>query len=244
MPYTIPNMSSDNLQTTLTDLLQSGTQSNPALNELLNDYATYHLVLVILGGIFTLAFIALGIFCWRKFKAVPKTDAGKWTFEKKTFFSFGILATITSMLMVLIVVANVSNVVESRRGFAGTLSMISAPVGTPKAELHQSFNAWLQSGDTQMPTTVQDRINERLSWQLPKAIISSILLVTFVAASVRIWRDLIKRSRDQKTKHGRKQKVLLVLGTLTVIACLPLMLMVIGNTQAVVAPMALTMLFG
>jgi len=237
-------MSPDNLQITLTKLLQSGTQSNPALNELLNDYARYHLVLVVLGGIFTLTFIAVSIFCWVKFKAMAKTDAGKWTFGKKTFLSFAILATTTTLLMMLIVAANISNVVDSRRGFAGTLSMISAPAGTQRAELHQSFNVWLQSGDTKMPSTVQNKINDRLAWQLPKAIISTILLAVFATVSVRVWNDLIKRSRDQKTKPGKKQNVLLALGILITIACFPLILMVIGNTQAALAPIALTLLFG
>lgn len=234
----------DNLQTTLTALLQSGTQANPALNELLSDYAKYHMVLVIVGGLFTVAFIAMSVFCWLRYKKAPKIDGRKWTFEKKTFFSFALLATMATMLMALIVVANISNVVDTRRGFAGTLSMISAPAGTPKAELHQSFNTWLQSGDTQIPTTVQNKINERLAWQLPKAIISTILLAVFATASVRVWSNLIKRSKDQKTSHGKKQYTLLALGVLTVIACLPLILMVIGNTQAAVAPVALTMLFG
>lgn len=237
-------MTTDALRTTLTTLLQSGTQANPALNELLNDYARYHLILVVVGGLFTVAFIVMSVFCWVKYKKAPKIEGRKWTFEKKTFLSFGMLATMTSMLLALIVVANASNAVDYRQGFAGTLSMISAPAGTPKAELHQSFTTWLQSGDTQMPTTVQSKINERLAWQLPKAIISTVLLAVFTVLSVRIWSDLLKHSRDQKTNHGRKRNVLLALGILTVIACFPLMLMVIGNAQAVLAPIALTMLFG
>ena len=237
-------MITDTLRTTLTNLLQSGTQTNPALNELLSDYATYHLVLVIIGGLFTAAFIAMSVFCWAKYKKASTVDGRKWTFEKKTFFSFGMLATMTSMLLALIVVANISNVVDYRQGFAGTLNMISAPAGTPKAELHQSFNAWLQSGDTQMPMAVQDKINERLAWQLPKAIISTILLVIFATMSARILSDLIKRSRDQKKNHGKKRHLLLVAGIFTVVACLLLILMVIGNTQAVFAPISLTMLFG
>jgi len=177
-------MTTDALRITLTTLLQSGTQANPALNELLSDYVRYHLTLVIVGGLFTLAFTAMSVFCWIGYKKAPKTRDQKWSFEKKTHFHFGLLATVTAMLMALIVVANVSNAIDYRKGFAGTLSTVSAPVGTPKAELHQSFNTWLQSGDARMPITVQDKINERLAWQLPKAIISTILLAIFVVVSV------------------------------------------------------------
>lgn len=237
-------MATDNLQTTLTTLLQSGTQSNPVLNELLADYARYHFALVILGGAFTLLCLGLSIFCWIRFKKLATVAEHGWTFEKKTFFSFGIIAVIISLLMALIVVVNISNAVNYRKGFTGALTMLSpAQPNTPKAAFYQSFATWLQSENTVMPLTVKNTIDERLGWQLPKAIICSILLVIFTFCGVRIWSSLIKRSRVSSRVRSRKETLLLALG-IAIATILPLLVvMVIANTQAVLAPIVLTLLF-
>lgn len=158
-------MNSDSLQTTLNNLLQSGTQSNPALNSLLSDYIKYHVVLLIVGGLFTLILVTLSILFWARYKRAPKTDTSKWTFEKKTYFSFGLLTTIVGLFMALIVAANTSNVLNPRQGFSGAVGMLgTSQTGTHKAELYQSFNTWLQSGSTHAPALIQSKINDRLAW--------------------------------------------------------------------------------
>ena len=43
-------MNNDDLQSTLSRLIQSGSGSNPAYTALLHDYTVYHAVLVIEGG--------------------------------------------------------------------------------------------------------------------------------------------------------------------------------------------------
>ncbi|MBK8034537.1 MAG: hypothetical protein IPK17_34550 [Chloroflexi bacterium] len=53
---------SDNLQTTLNNLIHSGVWSNPAMSTLINDYTQYHLVLVAAGGLLVIMFLLLSIF--------------------------------------------------------------------------------------------------------------------------------------------------------------------------------------
>jgi cytochrome bd-type quinol oxidase subunit 2 len=238
-------MNSGSLQTTLNNLLQSGTRSNPALNNLLSDYTKYHVVLLVVGGLFTLILVTLSVLFWARYKRAPKTDTRKWTFEKKTYFSFGLLTTIVGLFMVLIVVANAGTVLNPRQGFSGIVDELgTSQAGTHKAELYQSFNTWLQSGSTQVPSLIQSKISDRLGWQQPKAIICSVLLAIFVVVSIRIWGTLIRQSKVRQMKRKLKEKSLLFSGVVAVAVCLLLMLMVIGNTQGTFAPMSLTMVYG
>jgi hypothetical protein len=235
----------DTLQETLRKLMRSGTESNPALNVLLADYTKYHVVLVVVGGLFLLGLILLSVFFWTRFRSAPRTDVRRWTFEKKTYFSFGILSVVVAMFLALVVAANVSTVMNPRQGFSGSISMLrTGPPGTPTDDLHQAVDAWLQSGSADTPSVVQDQIDERLAWQRPKAIICSVLLVVFVILSALIWRALIRTSRDGAAKGRLKKVSLLLLGVVTVLACLLLMLMVMGNTQGSIAPISLTLFFG
>lgn len=238
-------MNSDSLQTTLNSLLQSGTRSNPVLNSLLSDYTTYHEILLIVGGLFTLTLATSSVLFWVRYKGAARTDAGKWTFEKKSMFSFGLLTTVVGLFMTLIVVANASNVLNPRQGFAGTVGVLGTPqVGTPKAELYRSFNTWLQSGSRQVPSLIQTKIDDRLAWQRPKAIMCSVLLTVFLVVSLRIWGTLIRQSEVREAKWQLQEKALLFSGVVAVAVCSLLMVMVIGNTQTAFAPLALTLLYG
>jgi hypothetical protein len=236
---------SDSLGKSLRELVQSGTESNPALNALMSDYTKYHVVLVIVGGLFLLGLVVLSVFFWRRFRRTPRTDNGKWTFEKKTYCCFGVLSVLVAMFLALIVAANVSNTVAPRQGFAGAIGLIGeSRAGTPTEELHQSVTAWLQSGSSQVPAVVQSRIDDRLGWQRPKAIICTALLVVFALLSALIWRRLIRGSRVPEHGWRLKDTALLLLGSITVAGCLLLMLMVIGNTQGWIAPLSLTLFYG
>lgn len=237
-------MNSGSLQTTINHLLQSGTGANPALNHLLSDYIKYHVVLLIVGGLFTLILAALSVLFWMRYQRAPKTDTRKWTFEKKTYFSFSLLTSIVGLFMALIVVANASTVLNPQQGFSGLVDEFSTSQSSTQSELYQSFNTWLQSGSTQIPSLIQSKINDRLAWQRPKAIICSALLAIFFAISFRIWGILIRQSKVRETKRKLKEKTLLFSGVSAVAICLLLMLMVIGNMQGTFAPMSLTMFFG
>lgn len=233
------------LQGLLRSLLESGSESNPALNALISDYARYHLVLVLVGGMFLVALILLSALLWRRFRRAPRTVARRWTFEKRVYFVFGLLSVLVGLAMTLIVAANVSTAVHPREGFAGSISLLGAPQpGTPSADVQASVYAWLESGSPDMPAALQAQVDERLSWQRPKAIVCSVLLVVFVLLSVLIWRGLIRRSRAPGTGWDLTAVGLFVLGVITVLASLLLMLMVMGNTQGSLAPISLTLFLG
>ncbi len=234
----------ENLQTTLTNLLQSDTNSNSALNSLISDYAKYHVVLVVVGGLFLVGLTLLSIFFWKRFKKIPRPESRKWPFEKKTYLVFGLLTIVLSLFMLLIVAANASSALNPKQGFTGSISMLGNPKpGTQTYELQQSVNSWLQSSNATIPTALQNKVDERLAWQRPKAIICTVLLAIFLALSAYIWRSLIRESRVRESKWKLKDIVLFILGISVIITCLLLMLMVIGNIQGSFAPISLTLFF-
>jgi hypothetical protein len=57
----------DTLPSLLATLMNSGADDIPALNILVSDYARYHLVLVIVGGLFLVALVLFSVFCWVRF---------------------------------------------------------------------------------------------------------------------------------------------------------------------------------
>ena len=233
----------DTLRATLDDLLRSGTTSNPALNRLLDDYTSFHLVLVPVGSLFMLGFVALTVVSWRGFRrATTRTSSRRRTFEKRTWLSLTGLGGILVTLSAVVIAANVSNVLDPRRGFAGSIGMIgTARAGTPTASLHQSFTMWLQSDSSATPPLVQRAIDDRLAWQQPKALISTVLFFVCVWLCVRIWRALIIKSRLSEPERNLRTVGLSFARWGLVAASFLLMLMVIGNTQASLAPLALTL---
>jgi hypothetical protein len=236
---------SGTLQDTLAELLRSGSTSNPALNTLLSDYATYHAALVAVGGCFLLASMLLTTFFWKQFRRSPMTSSRRWTFERKSYAALGTLGIAVGLSMAVVVAANLSNALNARQGLSGVVEALGVPpAGTSKAELHQAFNTWLQSGDSSMPSLLKSRIDDRLAWQQPKAIIASTLLTLFLVCSAQMWRKAIKRSRVRAAGWSAKDRARLGAAVGSVPVCLLLMLMVIGNTQGSVAPLTLTLLFG
>jgi hypothetical protein len=196
------------LPTTLQHLLQSHTDSNPAFNALLHDYASYHAVLVVLGGLVTSGLVLLTVRAWRRSRALAVASA------------------VLSLLIALIVFANAGNVLNPRHGLEGNIPMLRAtPPGTEQAKVQQAANAWLRSGSADKPRLLQDKIDARLSWQRPKAIITSVLFVAVAGLCVRI----------------RRRRIVSMVATL---CTLVLLVMAVANTQASVAPVFLTVLYG
>lgn len=238
------HVNSTPLQDTLSSLTQAGSRANPAYSTLLDDYTTYHAVLVVEGGLFTLLLSGLSISCWRRFKRTRKAGGRAWTFERKTYVSFGMVSTGSALCMLLIVAANLSNVVDPQAGFAQSLADLGMPqAGTQKAALHQAVNSWAQVGSNPMPSLLQNGVHDRLVWQWPKAIVCSILLVVFAIFTAGIWQSLIRDSRAREARWSRQEKVRITLGVLAVPLTLVLMIMALANTQASFAPITLTLLF-
>lgn len=237
-------MNNDNLQNTLYHLAQSGSFSNPAYHMLLHDYTTYHAVLFIEGSIFTLILMALSIYLWQQYGRMSKNATRNWTFEKTTYFSFGLVSAVVMLFMLLIVAANLSNVLNPQEGFIQSIPDLGTPQeGTQEAALYRAVNTWVQSGGVQPPSILQNEVDNRLSWQRPKAIVCSILLALVAIFTMSIWRKLIKFSRASEAMWSLKEKALIAIGVLAVPVTLLLMLMALANTQASFAPIMLTLLF-
>lgn len=238
-------MNNNNLQQTLNKLLQSGSRSNPAMNILMNDYITYHLVLVVVGGVFVLIFFLLSLFLWTQWKRTAKVASRTWTFEKKTYFFLGAVSVVAGLLIALIVAVNATTVANPQSGFSSLVDSLGTPkAGTQMDTLYQAFNVWLQSGRTHMPSLIQSMVDERLAWQGPKAIVSGVLLVVCVALSTGLWRTLLKKSRGHELTWGLKERALLVSGVVTITFSLLLIVFVVANMQGAVAPLTLTLAFG
>ena len=238
-----PTVNSDDLQQTLYNLMQSGSRSNPAYHTLLHDYTTYHVVLVIEGGLFALLLIVLSVSFWRRFQRTQKAETHSWTFEKKAYFCFGLVSTVVSCGMLLLVAANSSNALHPQAGFAQSIPDLGTPqAGTPKAALYQAVTTWAQSSTTAMPSLLEDGVRNRLAWQRPKAIVCSILLVALAVFTARVWRKLL-HARSRAAAWSLKEKALFIMGVLAVPTSLLLMIMALANTQASFAPITLTLLF-
>lgn len=238
-------MNNDNLQSTLSKLLQSGSRSNTALNTLINDYTEYHLVLVVVGGFVMLMFLLLSLFFWTQWKRAPRSGKRTWTFEKKIYFSFGALSIVVGLVIAWFVAVDATNVLDPRDGFSFLVDSLGTPqAGTPMDKLYQAFNTWVQSGSTTIPSLVQEKIHERMAFHTTKAIVCGVLLVVCIALSTGIWSTLIKKSRVRESQWGLKERALFVSGVAAVILSLLLLVIVVANIQGAFAPITLTLLYG
>lgn len=236
--------SNTGLPFTLKKMLELGSGSNPALTTLLNDYARYHFVLVVLGSVLVLLLTLASIFLWLQFRPAQQHQH-QTGFEKKVYFSFGLLTAGVGLMMALLVTANASNWLNPSTGFLLLVETLDKPkAGTNLAMLHHAFQLWLQSGSMEVPAPIQASIAERLLWQQPKAILCGILLVVMLALGVHLWRTLIQHARQKHPVWTWRNQLLLVSGIATVPLSLLLMVMLVGNTQAVFAPITLTLMFG
>ncbi len=240
-----PGFMNDNLHDSLEELLRSGSTTNPALNVLLRDYARYHVVFIVVGGLSLVGFLLLAASSWRRFRKMPKGAGRRWSFERATYAGFGAASAFLAMVMAALVAANVSNAVDPRQGLTGAVDLVGAPTpDTETAGLHHAFATWLRSGRSETPSVVDERVDGRLAWQRPKALICLVLLLVIVLVSARIWRTLVRRSRRRTKGWGWGDRALLVAGLGAGPVALVLMAMVIGNTQGSLAPISLTLFYG
>ena len=200
--------------------------TSPAYDRLLIDDRNFHLVFLVVGGLFTVLLLLFSVFSWVRFKR-----ARRRTFERRSYFSFGVAGLTLGMLMAVVFAANVTSVVNPRQTLSGVT-------------FSETGETWLQSGSAQISPVLQHAIDERLAWQRPKAIICTVLFVAFVTLSVFLWRTLIRRSTTGEPFRKLNRRLMLSAGVLSAVACPLLMLMVIGNTEGALYPLFLTALYG
>jgi hypothetical protein len=202
--------------------------ANAALDTILADYQRYHAVLVVLASIFLAAILILLVGCWRSFRAAGRSPSGRTRRQTWTYGLFMVSSILLGLFLLLVMAANVSTVINPQSGFAGV------------DQSGKAIAAWLTSGSPSVPADVQAAVDDRLAWQRPKAIVTSILLVLVVVSSVAIWRRWIAHSSSSRGANV----LLLTSGVVTAGLAVLLMLMVMGNVQASMAPIAITLVFG
>jgi hypothetical protein len=231
------------LQHTLSQLAESRSRSNPAFNELLNDYRNYHVVLLVFGGLVELLLVSFCAFAWIKARRAPRTQTGRRSFEGRTYLAFALFTTVIGLAFALGLVANVTTVLNPWPGFDALVTSLASPqLGTHAAKLFDETNAWIQSGSVHRPAAVQAVVEHRLSWQRPRAIVSTILAVVFVLISAGIWSGLIERSRIHPTRRRVRERALTLVGTGTVVATLVFTVLAVSNMRGAIDPVAISVL--
>ncbi|MFF5077584.1 hypothetical protein ACFY36_11070 [Actinoplanes sp. NPDC000266] len=193
-------------------------ETSPAYDRVLADDRNYHVVFLVVGGLFTVLLLLFCVFSWLRFRR-----AAGHTFERRTYLGFGVASLILGLFMVVACWANVTSVADPRKTLSGTAF---SPVG----------QRWLDEGRAEISPALQQAIDDRLAWQRPKAVICAVLLVALVTLTVLLWRTILRRSTGRRLLVGA--------GVLSAAGCVLLMLMVIGNTEAALAPLTLTVIYG
>ena len=206
----------------------SASGANAALDTILADYQRYHVVLVVVASIFLAAVMLLLVVCWRSLRAARRDPTGRTRRVAWAYASFIVACGLVGLFLAVVIAANISTVLDPQRGFAGV------------DQSGEALTSWVASGSAAIPADVQELIDARLAWQRPKAIIVTLLLVATVVGSVAIWRRWISHAYASRGANV----ALLASGVLTVAIALLLMLMVMGNVQASMAPIALTLVYG
>jgi heme/copper-type cytochrome/quinol oxidase subunit 3 len=224
-------------------LAESHSRSSPAFNELIGDYRNYHVALLVFGGLVELLVVSFCIFSWTKARRAPRTETGKRSFEKRTYLGFALFTTMISLAFALGLVANLTTVLNPWPGFNSLVASLANPQpGTQTATLFHATNAWIQSGSAHMPAAVHAAVEHRLSWQRPRAIVSTVLMVVFLLISVRIWRRLIERSRAPITQRRFRERAFVFVGLGAVVATLLFTVLAVSNMRGTIAPVAITVL--
>lgn len=230
---------SSQLQVTLTEHLNSGWGSNPALRTLIDDYAKYHMVLVVLGGLTLLLSLILAVVFWVRFRKVSKISKFRWPFEKKIYFSFGLILSLFSLFFALLFVANLSTSLKPLPGFRALAESTTVPIDS---EVGNALNDWVQSGENTFPPILKQKVQDRIDWQRPKAITCGVLLVIIVAISIRLWSYLINKSKSSELQWSIADRLLMIVGAVTFISCLVLAVMVVANAQGAIGPITISLL--
>ena len=209
--------------------------SNPALQFLLHDYSKYHWVLVILGSISLLALTFIVKKYWKIFRSIDESIG------KIAALFIASFSALNFSFMSLIVFGNFLNAIKPQRGFSEAIIALENNASSSKSgRLFDTYNAWVASGNSKIPPYLENIVDERLSWQLPKAIICSILFALLFIATKRLWNYVISTPSFHSKK---KQKALLLSGVCLSIITTVLWIMAIANTQASIAPVTLSLLF-
>src|SRR5258707_3997040 len=89
--------------------------TNAAYERLLTDDRNFHVVFLVVGGPFLLLLLLFCVFSWVRFKR-----ARRRTFERRSYFSFGVLSVPLGLFMAVAFWANVTSFVNPSQTLSGT----------------------------------------------------------------------------------------------------------------------------
>jgi hypothetical protein len=230
------------LKNALQEHIQSGWRSNLAMRQIVDDYARFHAVLAITGGMFLLLLAWLAIRLFVRSDRLGAVRRFPWTFEKAVYFGFGSVLSVTALLLAVVVVANTGTAANPLPGFSGSLGSIAD--SNRNRELHKAFENWIASSASTPPALIQQHIHQRRLFHSIRAIGGFVLFLTFAIASLSLWGALIRMRNAGDHRWTFKEVGWLGMGIALVPVVLFLMVVVIANTQGAVVPLANTLQFG
>ncbi|HEV8190720.1 MAG TPA: hypothetical protein VGP82_04445, partial [Ktedonobacterales bacterium] len=177
--------------------------------------------------------LLFSLLMWIRFTRTRRTAEHTWAFEKKVYCSFGLLSIVVGLFFALVCVANASNTFDPVPGF-GYLAISSTT--TDHSVVGHALNEWITSGNSDIPPVIQQKVQERLAWQGPKAIVCGISLVGGVALSLLLWNAFLKTRRVNGSTWTLQARTFFGGGIVAVAFSFLLLLMVLGNMQAALAP--------
>lgn len=234
-------MTPEPLRQTLQNLLHAEVSGNVAFDHLMLDYSNYHGIFLLLGTPIALIIGLAAFLSWRKVILLRGQELRRT--ERRMNALLGLFSTVTALFLGLVLVGNASNVLNPRHGFTSLVETLPpAQKGSALAQVRHAFDVWLSSGSALLPETVREHVQERLSWQQPKAILCGLILVVLTALTMKFWNQTVKtNTQPHAAATSSRTRIFLVLA-IPVLHLLALMF--IANTQAAFAPITITMLYG
>ncbi|MFI6999827.1 hypothetical protein [Nocardia sp. NPDC050175] len=86
----------------LADSRNAGGRTSPALEVMISDFSRYHLAMAVLAAVVALIFVGMSVMFWRRFARTGSTDRR----TRRVSAASGVLATATSVAVLLVAVAN------------------------------------------------------------------------------------------------------------------------------------------
>lgn len=220
--------------------------SEAVVEILTRDYVSYHLVFVAGGALVVIAALVLAALSLRERVRLGGTRPGHdLRFARLAYAAFATIGLLTAVGMTILVLANFGNALSPAAGLADAIEVVSSQTASsPRSDVQEAGAAWLNAGDAAMPDVLKRAIDERLSWQAPKAVISLIALAVAVAFSVLWWKQLVRRSLRAQPTAGISWMTGVAIGCLMTPTCFVLMVLSLVNAQASIAPIVLTLTMG
>ena len=222
-----------------------GSISDVVCQVLLADYVKYHQVFVIGSALFAswAAYDATRALFKLKRGNLYCPDAGLWSIRRAltVIVVSGLAAT---LLWTLLSLVNLSNVVEPEAGFANLISTISEKSDRSQNAFNVAVTRWLQSSTEALPAVISEAIGDRRSWQLPKAIICTIILLAVLLLKQALLAKLIIKAGSIIYADLSRRPLILTSVYILLPTEFVLMVLALANTQASFAPLLLTLSAG